>query len=285
MAPASAFRSLLLIAALCAAAPVVHAERTMAFRDPVDAVIDEAPADIAAATLAAVALLRGMPGAIPSQVTVAPGVAEKLRDPHTRFEGFDLTSFNLSYVGPPRSGKPGRRIVGTLVFTDDTGRQAEQTYAIDYEFRRGGLLIQEARSERQPPPRPRVAMFAVPAERVPADFFAKLRPYGEMLAWLADNAIDVSNAATAKGPHHVFAVALDRLGPGDQLVIDEDKRVAQTRLDIGGWQIAVRRVESLAGVLPLRTAYRPGKWGWRVADVAVLPSAAATTRSAAPRPD
>jgi hypothetical protein len=284
MAPASAFRSLLLIAALCAAAPVVHAERTMAFRDPVDAVIDEAPADIATATLATVALLRGLPDtALPPQVTVAPGVAEKLRDPHTRFEGFDLTSFNLSYVGPPRSGKPGRRIVGTLVFADDTGRQAEQTYAIDYEFRRGGLLIREARSERQPPPRPRVAMFAVPAGRVPTDFFAKLRPYGEMLAWLADNAADVRHPTS--GPHHVFAVALDRLGPGDQLVIDEGKRVAQTRLDIGGWQIAVRRVESLAGALPLSTAYRPGKWGWTVADVAALPPAAALTRSAAPRPD
>jgi hypothetical protein len=286
MAPVSVCRSLLLAAALLGA-PLVQAESAMAFRDAVEASIDEAPADIAAATLAAVALIRGLPeAALPPAVRVASGVAEKLRDPHTRFEGFDLTSFHLGYVGPSRSGKAGRRIVGSLVFADETGRQAEQTYAIDYTFRGGGILIQEAMSVRHPPPRPRVTMYAVPASRVPTDFLHKVRPYGELLAWLADNAIDATNAATAaKGSHYVFAVALDRLGPDDRLILDEGKNVAQTRLDIGGWQIAIRRVESLAGALPLRTAYRPGNFGWTVADVALLPPAGTPTRSAAPRPD
>jgi hypothetical protein len=285
MAPISVCRRLLLAAALLAA-PIAHAESAMSFRDPVEATVDEAPPDIAAATLAAVALLRGLPEtALPPAVSVAPGLADRLRDPHTRFEGFDLTSFQLGYAGPSRSGKAGRRIVGTLVFADDSGRRAEQTYALDYEFRRGGLLIREAASERQATLRPRVVMYAVPAERVPADFFNKVRPFGETLAWLADKAIDPQEAATAKGPHYAFAVALDRLGPDDRLVLDEGRKIAQTRLDIGGWQIAIRRVESLAAALPLRTAYRPGNFGWTVADVARLPPAGPATRSAAPRPD
>lgn len=286
MAPVSACRSLLLAAALLAAA-LAHAGPAMVFRDAVEASVDEAPADIAAATLAAVALLRGLPeAALPPAVSVASGVAERLRDPHTRFEGFDLTSFHLGYVGPSRSGKAGRRIVGTLVFADESGRQAEQSYALEYEFHRGGLRIHEAASERQPPPRPRVVMYAVPVDRVPADFFGKLRPFGETLAWLADNATDTKDAATAAtGPHYVFAVALDRLAPDDRLILDEGKKAAQTRLDIGGWQVAIQRVESLAGALPLRTAYRPGNFGWTVADVAVLPPAATPTRTSAPRPD
>ncbi len=269
MASISVCRSVLLAAALLAA-PLVHAEQATVFRGPVVASIDEAPADIAAATLATVALLRGLPDAgLPPEVAFKPGVAGKLRDPDTRFEGFDLTDIHLTYVGPSRSGQPGRHLVGSLVFTDEAGRQAEQAYAIDYTFRREGILVHEAVSDRQPPPRPRAVMYAVPASRVPANFFQTVRPFGEMLGWLADHAIDPQNMA-ASGPHYVFAVSLDRLGKGDRLTLDEGRPVAQTRLDIGGWQIAVRRVESLDRAVTLRTSYLPADLAWTVEDVAVL---------------
>jgi hypothetical protein len=230
-----------------------------------------------------VALLRGLPdAALPPEVGVAPGATEKLRDPHTRFEGFDLTGFHLTYLGPLPGGKAGRRIIGTLVFADETGRQAEQTYAIDYLFRPGGILIQDARSERQAPPRPRVRMYAVPVSRVPPAFFQNVRPFGEMLGWLAENAVDRRNAGT--GPHFVFAVALDRLGKGDRLILDEGTGATQTLLDIGGWQIAIRRIDALDRSMTLRTNYRPARQGWTATDVAVLSPESGLLGLQQPRP-
>lgn len=268
MAFTTVCRKLPLVVALLAAAPV-HAEQTKAFRETVTASVDQAPPDVNAAIMAVVALLRGLPeAALPGEVSAMPGVAEKLRDPHTRFEGFDLTSFHLGYLGPSPYGKESRRIVGTLVFADDSGRQAEQTYAIDYGRRAGGILIHDAKSARQAPLRPRVKMHAVPVGRVPADFFQKVRPFGEMLGWLANNAIDAH--ITGKEAFYVFAVSLDRLGEGDQLIIDAGESVAQTRLDIGGWQLAVRRIEAVDRPLTLRTSYRPDKQAWIATDVAKL---------------
>lgn len=276
MAPISVCLKLLLAATLLAA-PAAQAQKAAApqaaiFAAPVEAGIEEAPADIAAATLAVAALLRGLPdAALPPEIGIEPGVADKLREPQVRFEGFDLEGFHLAYVGPSRHGKSGRRIAGSLFFVDAGGRQAEQGFAVDFVARPGGgLLIKEALGERRAPQQPRILMYAVPASRVPQNFFENLRPFGELLAWLEEKSIRPGTLHSTRDPYHVFALSLDRLAAGDRITIDADQTTAaQSLLDIDGWQVAVRRLPPSRGFVA-KAGYRSGKTGRAAADLATL---------------
>lgn len=262
-----------LLAALLPISPLVYAEDATVYRGALVASMKEAPADIVAATLSTVALLRGLPDpALLRPVTFATGLPEKLRDVHTRFEGFDLAGFRLSYLGPSASGQSGRRIIGTLIFVDGSGRRAEQGYALDYSLQGQGLLLHDGAIGRQAPLRPRVQMYALPASRVPTDYFDRVRPFAETLDWLTRNAMDLKREPIRHAePVYVFAVSLDRLGNGDRLVLDAGGRVAQTLLDIGGWQTAVSRFETPEGKpLTIRASYRSGESGRTVENVATL---------------
>ena len=287
MASISLSSRALLAAIALLAAPLSQAENAMAYRGSAATALDEAPADVVAVTLSTVALLRGLrePARL-RPVTFKPGVAEKLRDPHTRFEGFDLKGFQLSYLGPSTHAKSGRRIVGSLVFADSSDLRSEVSYAIDYALQPQQLLIHEAAVERKSPLRPRVVMYAVPTRRMPADFFQTVRPFGETLGWLAKNSINTTNTATlGSEPHYVFAASLDRLGKQDRLILNEGEKVSQTLLDIGGWQMIVRRVEPTDRPVTTNVSYRAGNRGGTARDIAILTLPAPTTRNAAPRPD
>lgn len=261
-----------LLAALLLVAPFSHAENIAAYRGSLTASIDEAPADISAVTLSAVALLRGLRDpSLLGPVKFKSGVADKLHDPHTRLEGFDLTGFRLTYLGPSSSGQAGRRIIGILTFDDAAGRRAEISYAIDYTLDAETLLVREAMIGRKSPARPRVLMYAVPASRVPADFLMNLRPFGETLAWLANNASAVgASAPVPPEVHYVFALSLDRLGEEDRLILDKGQNASQSLLDIGGWQMVVRRIVPREKPQEIRTSVRSAKTGRTVTDVATL---------------
>lgn len=271
MAWSSSFSSALL-AALLLMAPVAQAQDATAIRGTVVAPLQDAPADVVAATLSVVAALRGLKDPAKFKpVEFAAGAMKNISDPHTRFDGFDVAGLHLGYLGPSASGLPGRRIVGTLAFVDGAGRRAEETIALDYLVKADGLLVREAAVARQAPLRPRVVLYRLPASRMPADFFARIKPFDETLDWLARTATP-ANMETAGGePLFVFAVSMDRLENHDRLILDADGPIEQTLLDIGGWQMAVSRIESGTDApMTLRVNYRSARLGRNVENLATL---------------
>lgn len=265
--------SSVLAATLLLVAPHGQAQDATAIRGRVLAPLQDAPADVAAVALSATALLRGLkPAALPAGVAFAAGVAEKINDPHTRFEGFDVAGMRLSFLGPSGSGKPGRHVIGTLAFVDGAGRRAEETFVMDYVVQGDRLLVGEAAVRRQAPLRPRVEMYRMPASRVPADFLQRVRPFAETLDWLRRDAGDAKNPPAAKGePLYVFAISLDRLESGDRLQLDAAGQLAQMLVDIGGWQLAVSRIEQLPDApLTLRANYRSARLDRTVENLATL---------------
>lgn len=271
MAWSSSFSSALL-AALLLMVPVAQAQDATAIRGTVVAPLQDAPADVVAATLSVVAALRGLKD--PAQfkpVEFAAGAMKNISDPHTRFDGFDVAGLHLGYVGPSASGLPGRRIVGTLAFVDGAGRRAEETIALDYLVKPDGLLVREAVVGRQAPLRPRIVLYRLPASRMPADFLAQIKPFGETLDWLARNADNDESGATSGEPFFIFAVSMDRLESDDRLTLDADGRIAQTLLDIGGWQMVVSRIDPGANApMTLRVNYRSARLGRTIENLATL---------------
>lgn len=269
-------KGLLLALALTAAA-AAQAQKVQIHRTPASIAFEEMPQDIAAVTMTLVAMLRGLPETeLPPEVRLAPGSTAKLADPYTRFEGFDLRGVHFDYIGPSRQGETGRRLVGTLSFSDETGRSAHQTFAVDYGLGRNGIVIHEAASDRAPPLVPRVVLLAVPVRQVPPDLLQTARPHGELLAWLADHAIDPKRPYQGESGFYVFAVSLDRLGPKDRLVFDARRPPPQKLLDQGGWVMAVRHIDTSAAGNRLSVGYRPAAHGWAIEELATftLPVAA-----------
>ncbi|MBU0751111.1 MAG: hypothetical protein KJ787_09995 [Gammaproteobacteria bacterium] len=273
MAWSSSFSSALL-AALMLMVPLSQAQDATAIRGTVVAPLQEAPADVVAATLSVVAALRGLKDpARFKPVEFTAGAMKNISDPHTRFDGFDVAGLYLGYLGPSASGQPGRRIVGTLAFVDGAGRRAEETIALDYLVKADGLLVREAAVARQAPLRPRVVLYRLPASRMPADFLAQIKPFGETLDWLARNAVTAASEAAAGEPFFVFAVSMDRLEHHDRLILDADGRIEQTLLDIGGWQMVVSRIEPGADApMTLRVNYRSARLGRVIENLATLPT-------------
>lgn len=263
-------KGLLLALALTTGA-AAQAQKIQIHRTPAPVAFEEMPQDIAAVTMTLVALLRGLPEAeLPAEVRLEPGSTAKLADPYTRFEGFDLRGVHFDYIGPSRKSGAGRRLVGTLSFSDETGRSAHQAFAVDYGLGRDGLVIREAASGRVSPLVPRVALLAVPAERVPTDLLQAARPHGELLAWLAEHAIDPKRPYTGGKGFYVFAVSLDRLGPKDRLVFEAPLPPPQKLLDQGGWVVAVRHIDTATGGNRVGIGYRPAAYGWAVEELATL---------------
>lgn len=235
-------------------------DQAMVYRAPLKASLEEAPPDLTTVVLSMVALLRGLSDTTQlSPVEFAPGVTNHLRDAYTRLEGFDMAGFRLAYLGPSSSGQLGRRVIGSVAFVDQNGRRAEMGFAIDYVLQGAGVLVREAAIKRQAPPQPRVLMHLVPAKRVPPDFFERVRPFGEMLVWLSQNAIEPQKTPSpSSDPVYVFALGLDRLGIGDRLVLDAAGKLPQTLLDMGGWQMAVSRFDVLPETpLAVKAEYQP----------------------------
>lgn len=263
-------KGLLLALALTAGA-ATHAQKVQIHRTPAPVAFEEMPQDIAAVTMTLIAIMRGLPEAeLPAEVRLEPGSTAKLADPYTRFEGFDLRGVRFDYIGPSRKGGPGRRLVGTFSFSDETGRSAHQTFAVDYGLGRDGVVIHEAASDRAPPLVPRVVLLAVPVRQVPPDLLQTARPHGELLGWLADHAIDPKRPYEGERGFYVFAVSLDRLGPKDRLVFEPRQPPPQKLLDQGGWVVAVRHIDTAAAGNKVSVGYRPATHDWTIEELATF---------------
>lgn len=224
--------------------PAVSLAQDLAIvRSPVTATVDEAPADLASVVLSVVALSRGLADpALLEPVEFAPGLIEKIRDPYTRFVGFDLEGFGVSFLGPSQHGQPGRRAAGLLNFVDASGRRAQSVYVIDYTHRDGRYRVEEAAVFRQTPSRPRVEIHVVRADRLPGDFFTNPRPMVETLALLRSLAMKASGERPL-APLYVFAINLDRLAGADRLRFETDRVSPQSLRDEGGWQLLATRYD------------------------------------------
>lgn len=114
--------------------------------------------------------------------------------------------------GPDQSG---RRVRGMIAHSDAYSRFMYTHFKADYGLGGDTIVVDSTIVKPVEPARPRVALFFVPANKVPRDI-AKAHPYTTVLEFVIKNAVDVQGTKktdrTVKD-YYVFAFFMERLAP------------------------------------------------------------------------
>jgi hypothetical protein len=114
--------------------------------------------------------------------------------------------------GPDQTGQ---RVRGMIAHSDAYSRFMYTHFKADYERAGDTIVIESTTVKAVEPGRPRVALFFVPANKVPRDI-AKTRLYTTILEFAIKNAVDVQGTKktdrTVKD-YYVFAFFMERLAP------------------------------------------------------------------------
>lgn len=233
------------------------------FDKPIEFSLAETPADIAAAALAVIARMRGIGDPdVTDPVFFADGVGEKLVEESFFYDGFDVETIRIGYLGPSETGAPGRRVYGTLGFVDPLGRRATTSFGIDYVLGDGDIFVADAARRTVGMMQPDVRLYVLDSDDVPDDFLAEIEDHVAFLEFVAANAVPVADMAETEKPgdYTVVALSLDRMPVDGSLYVNVGAAASgekislgeQLVLDFDGWRVAaVRGVLDMGPESPL----------------------------------
>lgn len=217
----------------------------------IDAPLAEAPADIGLALAALVLYLRGERTLSPVTIDADTVIAGNWDG--FRHEGFDALTVSLDVIAPSASGRPGRRLGGSLLFAAADGRRSLVDFLIDYRRTDDLRLAVDHLHLRQGLPLVPDFRFALlPADRVGPGFLDGAKDLSDILAAIDAVALDAESLkAGARTRDLVIAtLCLERLPPGMGLRIGagnalgtvEPLAARQTGIDSRGWRLALGRL-------------------------------------------
>lgn len=247
---------------LTALAPIAQAEpigdlRFFSLDEPVVTTLDQAPEDIALVTTALVARMRGITGAEATlPVKFAPSLSSRLIERSFRYDGFDVDSITVSFIGPASGWEQGRRIFGTVQFTDQLGRRTATAFGVDYLFDDAEIYVDDVALDLAVPANPDIRLYLLPTERASEMLAEAATNHLDLMAFIAEHALDVNNASgicncaiiaasfdRLPGDAHLFA-SVREAGSGDKIVMG-----SHFVMDFDGWRVAVLdgRIDLSAG--------------------------------------
>ena len=163
----------------------------------------------------ALSLTGGADRSLKAQVRFAtPNVSPKT-DPVIARNGLKLVGVAITESEKQGPDQSGRRVRGMIAHSDAYSRFMYTHFKADYGLAGDTIVIESTTVKPIEPARPRVALFFVPANKVPRDI-TKARPYTTVLEFAIKNAVDVQGTKktdrTVKD-YYVFAFFMERLAP------------------------------------------------------------------------
>jgi hypothetical protein len=163
----------------------------------------------------AVSLSGGADRSLKAQVRFAtPNVSPKT-DAVIARNGLKLVGVAITESEKQGPDQSGRRVRGMIAHSDAYSRFMYTHFKADYGLAGDTIVIESTTVKPVEPARPRVALFFVPANKVPRNI-AKARPYTTVLEFAIKNAVDVQGTKktdrTVKD-YYVFAFFMERLAP------------------------------------------------------------------------
>ncbi len=269
----SFFRRFLFVASISAGAGLLVLDsaygddlRLFGLDSPIISTLEDAPADMALVTTAIVARMRGSETKT-NPVVFAPRLANRLLEKTFRYDGFHVDVITISFIGPANSWEAGRRLYGTILFTDELGRRAATSFGVEYLFDDGEIYVSDVALDVVSPPEPEVRIFLLPAEKASQMFGGAVPSHLDLLAFIAEHALDVS-LATGTCSCVVAVVSMDRTPANASLyanvsdVRDGSKIVlgAHYLMEFEGWRVALLEGEIDLGsdsIMDIQALYAP----------------------------
>jgi hypothetical protein len=163
----------------------------------------------------ALSLTGGADRSLKPQVRFATPNASPASDPVIARNGLKLVGVAITESEKQGADQNGRRVRGMIAHSDGYSRFMYTHFQADYGLTGETIIIESTTVKAVEPARPRVALFFVPANKVPRDI-AKTRPYATILEFAIKNAVDVQGNKkidkTIKD-YYVFAFFMERLAP------------------------------------------------------------------------
>lgn len=221
--------------------------RVFLLDQPIISTLDEAPEDIALVTTAIVARLRGANGADATMpIVFAPSLASKMLERTFRYDGFYVETVAVSFIGPTTEPEAGRRLFGTLHFTDMLGRRAATSFGVEYVFDGSEIYVSDISLDLATPPEPEARLYVLSAERATEMLSLTHRNHLEAMAFLAEHALDV-NQENGLCDCAIVVANFDRIPGRAQLYAsvsdaqNGEKIIMGSHfvMDFEGWRLAV----------------------------------------------
>ncbi len=233
-----------------------EALRFFSLDEPVTTTLDQAPDDIAQVTMAIVARMRTDGSLDTAPVVFAPSMADRLHEKPFRYDGFYVESVTVSFIGPANSFEGGRRIYGTLQFADQLGRRAATAFGVEYVFDGAEIYVSDVALKLAVPVDPDIRLYLLPTEKASQMLNDASNNHLEMMAFIAEHAIDVNDASgicscaivattfdRIPGNAHLYA-SVSNTHNGEKIVMG-----SHYVMDYDGWRVAV-----LEGQIDLSTS-------------------------------
>lgn len=239
------------VACLLGLAQNVHAEtgdqlRFFTLDEPLVTTLDQTPADIALVTTAIVARMRvdGAPATPP--VVFAPNMASRLHERTFRYEGFYVDGITLTFIGPANGTEAGRRLLGTIQFEDELGRRTATGFGVEYVFDGEEIYVSDVALNLATPVEPDIRLYILPTDKASEMLEDASDNHLELMAFIAEHAIDVNNASgicscaivaatfdRIPNDAHLYASVSDTRS-GDKIVMG-----SHFIMDFDGWRVAL----------------------------------------------
>ena len=217
------------------------------------------PEDIRIAVRTVAALTRGIRDEKALRpVSFERGVLSSLDRPVTTLADFEADRLGLSAILEPDGGKQGRKLAGTLRFTEQAGRAALAGFTIDYGFTKDAMTVRKVSLYTVMPENPRWMLYLVPKSRATIADWQGLETWGDAMAAMRE----MSVPATQRRSEDCWLVlfSLDRLPPGGQALATLDGHAVQfVSKDFAGWPVLFGEVSAGApgsSVLTIRYGAR-----------------------------
>jgi len=163
----------------------------------------------------AFSLTGGADRSLKPQVRFATPKASPASDPVIARNGLKLVGVAITESEKQGPDQSGRRVRGMIAHSDAYSRFMYTHFKADYEHAGDTIVIESTTVKAVEPARPRVALFFVPANKVPRDI-AKTRPFTTVLGFAIKHAVDVQGTKKTDRTvqdYHVFAFFMERLAP------------------------------------------------------------------------
>jgi hypothetical protein len=217
-----------------------------ALDEPIVTTLDQTPPDIALVTTAIVAQMRANDPQDTPPVVFAPALANKLHEQSFRYEGFYLDSITLTFLGPANGPEEGRRLFGKIQFEDELGRRTAAGFGVEYVFDDAEIYVSEAALNLATPVEPDIRLYILPTDKASEMLEEASDNHLEVMAFIAEHAIDVANASSICSCA-IVAASFDRLPNNAHLYASASNSETGERIVMGshfvmnfdGWRVAL----------------------------------------------
>ena len=175
-----------------------------------------------------------------------------LREPHFRFQDFDLSTVGVRRTAAPPARPDLRSLEAALGFADAFDRKTDVALRAEYFLSENGIEVTRADVMSIVPPEPRVRILFVPVADISETDLQNGPIETDMLQLALDRSLDRTGISTVPaGPadYYVFAFFLDRLPPDAAVELRVSSvadgiagaRGNSVEINRHGWKAAVQR--------------------------------------------